>query len=388
MTNQIIKILILTLSFLALLFAENIFSQTPAYTLTLTNDLQVDNTKYEFDIYILRTGSNTFEYANNSQFFININPAIINGGTLTFTIMSGTCELNVTQQVLSSKVSFDAANNRLRIAAHSPSGAGTGTIISNSGLGTRLGRFRVTNTVTFAASQANLTWYNGPTGFFTKMFAYVSSTNVEITNASFHFVNLNNPPLPVELSEFTASVKRNNVRLNWTTTSEINNAGFDIERTVSKKNEWQKVGFMEGHGTTNEENHYFFDDNKLSTAKYKYRLKQIDYNGNFEYFVLNNPSEVSIGSPDEFSVSQNYPNPSNPKSKIDYQIPFNGKVTLKIYDILGREVVSLIDEVKEAGYYTAEFDGTNLASGVYFYRIIAEGEGKNFNKTLKMVLVK
>jgi hypothetical protein len=92
--------------------------------------------------------------------------------------------------------------------------------------------------------------------------------------------------------------------------------------------------------------------------------------------------------PNVFNISQNYPNPSNPKSKIDFEIPFNGKVAINVYDILGKEVQKLIDEIKEAGYYSVEFDGSNLASGVYFYRILAEGEAQKFTKTLKMVLVK
>ena len=88
-------------------------------------------------------------------------------------------------------------------------------------------------------------------------------------------------------------------------------------------------------------------------------------------------------------MSQNYPNPSNPSSKIDYQIPFSGKVNLVVYDLLGREVFKLVkDELKEAGYYTAVFNGSSLASGVYFYRITSESEGQNFSKTIKLILVK
>ena len=191
--------------------------------------------------------------------------------------------------------------------------------------------------------------------------------------------------LPVTLSSFTFAVNKNNVKLNWATTEEINNSGFDIERQKSGGS-WQKISFIHGNGTTNIPRNYSFEDNKLSAAAYKYRLKQIDFNGNFEYYDLNN--DVVVNKPNVFSVSQNYPNPSNPKSKIDYQIPFDGKVTLKIYDLIGREFATLINDIKEAGYYTAEFDGTNLASGVYFYRITATGDGKEYYKTLKMVLVK
>ena len=195
-------------------------------------------------------------------------------------------------------------------------------------------------------------------------------------------------PLPVTMLSFTAAiVTKNNVRLEWITEIEMNNSGFDIERrAVKKESSWQKIVHIQGNGTTNEHHSYTYEDKKLNTGTYSYRLKQLDYNGSFEYFYLEN--DVLIGKPNDFTVSQNYPNPSNPKSKIDYQIPVNGKVTIKVYDMLGREVVLLVNEIKDAGYYTSEFDGTNLASGVYFYRITADGEGKNFSRIIKMILIK
>jgi hypothetical protein len=176
----------------------------------------------------------------------------------------------------------------------------------------------------------------------------------------------------------------------WVTEWELNNSGFDIERReVIKPGEesaWQKIAFAEGHGTSNVSNGYLYKNEKLKAGNYQYRLKQIDYNGNFEYFMLE--TDVTINPPHNFEMSQNYPNPSNPNSKINFEIPVNGKVTIKVYDITGREVITLLDETREADYYTIEFDGTNLASGAYFYRIISEGEGKSFTKTLKMILVK
>jgi hypothetical protein len=196
--------------------------------------------------------------------------------------------------------------------------------------------------------------------------------------------------LPVSLSSFTSSVNKRDVTLMWVTEWELNNSGFDIERReVIKPGEtsaWQKITFIQGHGTSNVSNGYLYKNEKLKAGNYQYRLKQIDYNGNFEYFSLE--SDVSINPPGNFKMSQNYPNPSNPKSKINFEMPVNGKVTIKVYDITGREVITLLDETREADYYTVEFDGTNLASGAYFYRIISEGEGKSFTKTLKMILVK
>ncbi|NOS86103.1 MAG: T9SS type A sorting domain-containing protein [Ignavibacteria bacterium] len=189
-------------------------------------------------------------------------------------------------------------------------------------------------------------------------------------------------PMPVTLESFTSAVSGRNVKLCWKTSQEINNTGFDIERRSEFDIKWMKTGFVQGSGTTNEEKNYSFDDNGLNTSKYNYRLKQINYNGSFEYYNLNN--DVVVGKPVNCDVSQNYPNPSNPSSQIKFQISADANVTLKLYDIQGREIKTLIDDFLVAGYYSANFDGTNTASGIYFYRLNAAG----YSKTLKLILVK
>ncbi len=187
-------------------------------------------------------------------------------------------------------------------------------------------------------------------------------------------------PLPVELASFTSTVSGNNVSLKWSTTEEINNAGFDIERSVNGA--WTKVGNVTGNGTTNEMKNYEFTDRGVASGTYNYRLKQIDFNGSFEYYNLS--SEVIVGVPDKFSIAQNYPNPFNPSTKIDFQIPADGKVKLAIYDNSGKEIAVLTDEVKTAGYYSVNFNATNLSSGIYFYKI----EYNGMNKVMKMTLLK
>jgi hypothetical protein len=171
---------------------------------------------------------------------------------------------------------------------------------------------------------------------------------------------------------------------------EINNSGFDIERKSvipGMQTDWVKIGNVSGFGNSNEQRNYSFNDNGLQTGKYTYRLKQIDYNGGFEYFTLG--SEIEIGIPNEFKLSQNYPNPFNPVTKIDYEIPFDSKVTLKVFDMMGREVANLVNSnLQTAGYYSIELNGSNLTSGAYFYRITAQGSGKDFVMTKKMLLIK
>ncbi|HMS34452.1 MAG TPA: T9SS type A sorting domain-containing protein [Ignavibacteria bacterium] len=177
-------------------------------------------------------------------------------------------------------------------------------------------------------------------------------------------------PTPVEMTSFTSSISGRDVKLNWTTLSELNNSGFEIERSIVKgqtSNEWTKVGFVSGSLTSTDIHNYEFTEKGLNTGKYKFRLKQIDFNGNFEYFEL--AEEVNIGTPDKYELSQNYPNPFNPVTNLEFGIPEFGFVSLKIYDVIGRELVTLVNEIKEPGYYKIRFNAADLSSGVYFYKM-------------------
>jgi len=189
------------------------------------------------------------------------------------------------------------------------------------------------------------------------------------------------PPLPVELASFTSVVKGNDVALNWSTVQEVNNKGFEIERNSFGAG-WKKVGYIDGHGTTNMQQNYSFIERGLTTGSYQYRLKQIDYNGNYEYHELS--SEVIIGVPSKFALAQNYPNPFNPATRINYELPITNYVSIKIFDITGKEVSSLVNEVKDAGYYSVKFDAKNLSSGTYFYKLSTD----KFSDVKKMVVVK
>ncbi|MFZ4590981.1 MAG: G8 domain-containing protein [Ignavibacteria bacterium] len=194
--------------------------------------------------------------------------------------------------------------------------------------------------------------------------------------------------LPVSLSSLSSSVIGRNIKLNWITSSENNNTGFEIERALANNEApvYTKTGFVTGKGTTNTPTNYSFEDRNLNTGKYKYRLKQIDVNGNFEYFNLN--GEVEVGVPTKYDLSQNYPNPFNPKTKINFEIPYDSKVKMIIYDVTGREIKTIVNEVRTAGYHTIVFDGSDISSGIYFYRIIANANGKDYINTKKMAIIK
>jgi hypothetical protein len=185
--------------------------------------------------------------------------------------------------------------------------------------------------------------------------------------------------VPVELTSFSANSDRNDVILTWMTATETNNRGFEIQRQAG--NEYVTIGFTEGKGTTTETQNYLFRDKNLLSGTYTYRLKQMDFDGSFAY---SDEVEVDIEQPDVFYLGQNYPNPFNPSTNIVYSVPADGNVALKVYDILGNEVSTLVDEFKQAGTFDVSFNGSNLSSGVYYYQLTA-GE---MTTTKKLMLTK
>lgn len=233
--------------------------------------------------------------------------------------------------------------------------------------------------------------YTVYTSYGTGTEQYVISTNENwvkvhgLTSFSIFTLTDNNHPLPVKVSEFSAVVNSSDVKLNWTTESELNNTGFEVERSVFNEHSsvYTKIGFVKGYGNKYTPSRYEFEDRKMETGVYQYRLKQIDFNGNFEYFYMN--GKVEVGVPVKFSLGQNYPNPFNPSTKIDFDLPVDSRVMLVVYDVTGREVARLINnESKKPGYYTAEFDAGSFSSGVYFYRLSTEA----FVQTRKMVVLR
>jgi len=212
--------------------------------------------------------------------------------------------------------------------------------------------------------------------------ATTRALTINTTHYSRWSVGAENSPLPVKLNSFTSSVSGNNVKLNWSTASEQNNSGFEIYRSELNKNDFSKVGFVAGKGTTNNVTNYTFEDKKLNSGKYEYKLKQVDYNGNYEYFTLS--GSVELGNPGKFSLSQNYPNPFNPVTKIDYTLPLNSNVKIIVYDITGKVVNTLVNEAKTAGFHTVVFNASNLSSGVYFYSMTTD----SFKDIKKLTVIK
>ena len=194
--------------------------------------------------------------------------------------------------------------------------------------------------------------------------------------------------VPVELTSFTANSDDQNILLNWTTATETNNSGFEIQRKIDM-GEWTVIGFVSGRGSTTERSTYSYSDPINSSGKYSYRLKQIDFDGTCKFSDV---VEVEVSLPVEYNLAQNYPNPFNPSSSITFTIRSPQFVTLKVYDVLGNEITTLVKEEKPAGTYEIEFDAGNLPSGIYFYKLNAEspspGSVQRYVETKKMVLIK
>lgn len=193
-----------------------------------------------------------------------------------------------------------------------------------------------------------------------------------------------NVSLPVELTTFTAAVKNTAISdvvvLEWRTVGETNNLGFDVERSLDGKT-FEKLGFVPGAGSTNLARAYGFTDTKVAVNTYFYRLKQLDRNGAYTYSDVR---EVEVTAPQNYELTQNFPNPFNPRTEIVFRVQHEGLVSLKVYDLLGREVQTLVNEKRAAGIHRVSFDAHDLPSGVYLYSITMG----TFHDVKKMLLIK
>ena len=195
-------------------------------------------------------------------------------------------------------------------------------------------------------------------------------------------------PTAVEFTAFTARVDdNNNVVLNWSTATEQNCKQFNISRKKGDSN-FLTIGSVPGHGSVTETQKYSFTDNTVIAGHYSYRLEEVDFSGQISYSTI---VEVEINEPQSYKLDQNFPNPFNPTTNIGFSVPVETFVTLKVYDILGNEITTLVNERKPQGYYNVEFSATNLPSGIYFSRIQAvpaDRQGSSFIAVKKMVLLK
>ena len=187
-------------------------------------------------------------------------------------------------------------------------------------------------------------------------------------------------PVPVELVSFNANSNNGIVNLQWTTATELNNQGFEVQRKFGSNN-FVTIGSVSGHGTTTSPNQYAFTDKLLNAGKYIYRLKQIDFDGSFAY---SSEVNVDVNFASKYSLEQNYPNPFNPSTKISFSVPQSSFVSIDVYNSIGQKITTLVNEQMNAGNYSVNFNAANITSGIYFYKMTAG----NFTEIRKMILVK
>jgi hypothetical protein len=206
------------------------------------------------------------------------------------------------------------------------------------------------------------------------------------SSASMQYISLvDYSTIPVELTSFTANVVGTNVELNWTTATELNNQGFEIERSEDNVS-FRQIGFVPGFGTTTETKSYTYLDQSINSGTYFYRLKQIDFDGSFEY---SNVVEVDVTLPSVFALEQNYPNPFNPSTSIQFSLPVDAQVTIGVYNLVGEKVAEVASGNFAAGSHKVTFNASTLTSGIYFYQLDATGiDGKTFSSVKKMTLMK
>jgi hypothetical protein len=366
-------------------------SAYPTFNMTLANGVKADSI-YEVDIYMLSTDTAKIEIASITLGF-TIDNSPLNGGTLTASWVPGSNELTNTTQIPTT-FNTSAVSNGLRvikIAGKIPPGSGNGSMISNISPGTRIGRLRLGNSTLFTDQSLNIAWEF--TLYPTSINAYVNTTNTNITSKGNFSTKLTQSLLPVELSSFVTKALGRNIVLNWETKTEVNFNKFEIERCLVNCNNtslnWIQIGTVPASGNSNSSKKYFFNEKDLQSGKYQYRLKMIDNDGVFKYSDIS-ISEIAI--PKDFVLNQNFPNPFNPATRIEYRVPADSKIILEVYDITGKKIAELVNQDQPAGYYSVDFESSfvKLSSGVYIYRILAvdKATGKNFTAVRKMLLMK
>ncbi len=376
----------------------------PPVSLDLTIENQaVVGSDFFFDVYLTRIGTDNL-FLSNADFVLYFNDFAFTSPTLTKVGGSpGFCTFvptdatapniaatrnlyftNTTASIVNTGSPFFV--NLLMISVNIPTPADQAAFdaniakIDNSSVTHRLGRFKISG-LWLTSDYSSLSWrITSPYPTYVNTFGNENPWCDYLAN-----INPIDPPsipLPIELASFEAKQSANNVALSWSTLTETDNLGFDIERRLSTQDNWNKLGFIPGAGNSNSLKEYSYTDQSLAASgNYLYRLKQINSDGSFKY----SPEvEVSVTLVIEYSLNQNYPNPFNPSTKISYSIPKDGFVKIILFNALGEQVETLVNEFQSTGIYNLSFNASKLNSGIYFYKI----EVNDFSAVKKMMVLK
>ncbi|GEM_PF-3450682 len=362
------KIKIYIILFLFYFGNTDVYSQSGRFSISQTNDGSV----IDVSIYVRSDAGPAWSIGFASLVFNYNNLAMTNPVEISESVWDDSANAEYADQFI---VSYDDGNSvSVEIGLDTLPAAGTAVQEDSTLVGTI--RFDILDYLATHQIRWNLQYC-----------AVLDNNGIDITSGMI-FSDPENLLLPVELTAFYFSKNKNNIDLFWTTASEINNDGFDIERKKSYAyEEWNTVGYVAGNGNTAGYSEYNFTDKNLSPGKYLYRLKQKDFNGNFEYHYLS--GEVTVEIPVRNFLSQNYPNPFNPNTVIFYEIASQSSaavnVRLSVYNSLGKEIAVLANQKQIPGYYRINFSGSDYPSGVYIY--VLQTDGKIIDSK-RMMLIK
>jgi hypothetical protein len=337
------------------------------YTVTFQNPT-VAAGHFTIDVYVLKTGTTNFR-VGNANFWFTYNSS----GLSTPTIKThGAYNVASDDDYLTATITSGSFSGLQYVSYNTFFNTDGVTGADQAGtvpLATGNGTFACT--IDFVITNAALT---STLAFQPSGYALTTDVGGDVTGSG-TWTNTSSTVLPVEISAFTASSSRLNAELKWSTATEVNNFGFDIERrSVDIANSsWAKVGFVAGAGTSNTQHDYSYSEAGISAGRYAYRLKQVDNDGSFKY---SQSMEVEIGlATKELTLCDNYPNPFNPTTSIEFTVAQDGKASLKVYNAIGQEVANLYNGDAKAGrIIQTRFDATRLASGIYYSRLQVDGK--------------
>jgi hypothetical protein len=373
-----------------LLFAGTLFPQVSA-DLTIENQ-NVVGTDFFFDLYLRTSQASDSLFLGNSDYVLTFDNGNFNSPVLTLEgdifgeafctfVPRVVAQASGTRTLYTGVIATQLSGNQIIINTNGPSASSHNFFnnriarIDNTTSTHRLGRFKISG-ISNPSGFMNLQWVTGNT-----LVASIDPVTLNESQIAVNPINPGNTPLPVELTSFTSKYLNDKVQLNWQTKTEVNNYGFNVERRINE-GEWDKIGFVEGHGNSNSPKEYSYTDKELFAggSKFQYRLKQIDTDGQFEYSDV---VEVEV-VPDQFELSQNYPNPFNPSTTIRFSLPQAAQIKINLYNMLGEQVASIAEGMYESGYHKVTFNASNLPSGTYIYRL----ESSDFVQVKKMMLIK